>query len=236
VNFSFCFASVLVVASSWSDAGASGNEWLKIVGPSTDLPSVRSDFELNLGGVLLRIPFDVWYFSRLNSSCVQMNSDMTEILVGDVLFRRYVVLFDLTLPHQVMLGFGLRNLSYALGSSHAVVSKHPIAKISKDGSDVPPAYAGPPIASDTVSILNKRNTQYDRALLFVVIIPLLATCAPAHAIKRNGFPDTLSTFPSARPPNPSESFSTPDPPFSAYSVSATPQPPAALLRASARLE
>jgi hypothetical protein len=178
---------------------SSGNEWLKIVGPATDAPLVRSDFELNLGGVLLRIPYDVWYFSRLNSSCVQMNSDMTEVLVGDVLFRRYVVLFDLTLPHQVMLGFGLRNVSYALnssiffllksisryalGSSHPVVSKHAVAKVSQDGVDVPQGYAGPPIASDTVPILNKRNTQCVRAQRRPILS--FSRCCAAHSIKCN---------------------------------------------------
>jgi hypothetical protein len=130
------------------------------VGPVTDQPLVRSDFELNLGGFVLRIPFDVWYFSRLNSSCVQSNENMNEVLVGDVLFRRYVVLFDLTMPHQVMLGFGLRDRSYTLGTSHPVVTKHAVAKVSKDGQGIPPSYPGPPLATDIVSIQNKRNTQY----------------------------------------------------------------------------
>ena len=96
---------------------------------------------------------------QVNSSCVQSNNDMAEILVGDVLFRRYVVMFDLTLPHNVMLGFGLRNRAYTLGSSHAVVTKHAVAKVSSDGSGVPANYPGPPLATDTVAILNKRNTQ-----------------------------------------------------------------------------
>jgi hypothetical protein len=132
---------------------------MKIVGPVADQPRVRADFELNLGGVLLRIPYDVWYFSQINSSCVQSNDDMTEVLVGDVLFRRYVVLFDLTLPHQVMLGFGLRNRSYSLGLSHAVISKHAVAKVTSDGAGVPRNYPGPPLATDTVSISNRLNTQ-----------------------------------------------------------------------------
>jgi hypothetical protein len=121
---------------------------------------VHSDFELNLGGFVLRIPFDVWYFSHLNSSCVQSNGDMGEVLVGDVLFRRYVVLFDLTMPHKVALGFGLRNRSYTLGTSHAVVTKHAVAKVSTDGQGFPSNYPGPPLATDIVSIQNKHNTQY----------------------------------------------------------------------------
>ncbi len=134
------------------------------MGPDPDQPLVHSDFELNLGGVLLRIPFDVWYFSQQNSSCVQSNNGMAELLVGDVLFRRYVVLFDLTLPHQIMLGFGLRNRSYTIGTSHAVVTKHAVTKISKEerGKSIPAHYPGPPLATDTVSIFNRRNTQYAR--------------------------------------------------------------------------
>jgi hypothetical protein len=91
---------------------------------------------------------------------VQNNGDMGEVLVGDVLFRRYVVLFDLTMPHQVALGFGLRNRSYTLGTSHAVVTKHAVAKVSTDSQGFPSNYPGPPLATDIVSIQNKHNTQY----------------------------------------------------------------------------
>ncbi len=169
------------------------------MGPDPDQPLVRSDFELNLGGVLLRIPFDVWYFSHLNSSCVQSNSGMTEVLVGDVLFRRYVVLFDLTVPHQVMLGFGLRNRSYALGTSHAVVTKHAVAKISKDGQGVPGHYPGPPLATDTVAILNMRNTQCAASPR-----ARRASHLKSQPRIRNKHSGISSTCPSARPPNPSE--------------------------------
>ncbi len=182
---------------------------------------------------MLRIPYDVWYFSQLNSSCVQMNSDMSEILVGDVLFRRYVVLFDLTMPHKVMLGFGLRNLSYVLGTSHAVVTKHAVTKRSAEGAGVPPDYPGPPIATDTVVIQNKRNTQCAHPPRPPSSSPR-STCvlSPPNC---NIFPGISSTYPSALPRSPSESSSTPDPPYSASSASATLPLPPALLPASARL-
>jgi len=142
----------------------------------TKRPLVKHNFTLNLGGAHFEIPYDVWYLAQSNQSCVQKTPPgFSGILVGDVLFRRYLVMFDLSkFPNQVVLGIARRKEGYkpAVHHSHAVVKKvvaHKKAGAPQGETHVPrhqrqhappgPPYR-PPFAGDRMPVYNKEDTQY----------------------------------------------------------------------------
>jgi hypothetical protein len=72
----------------------------------THHPAVQEDFHLNIAGTIFQISYDDWWLQVSNQSCVQRAPPgFGGLLVGDVLFRRYVVLFDLRhYPETVVIG------------------------------------------------------------------------------------------------------------------------------------
>jgi len=130
-----------------------------------DAPAVRADFHLNLGGREFVIPFDTWYLSDTNQSCVQKAPPgFPGLLIGDVFFRRYVVMFDLSrYPEMILIGMAERNPDYKVLDFYeparklpkVVASKRPFLNVSRH----PPGY-DVPFASDRIPVYNQLETQY----------------------------------------------------------------------------
>jgi hypothetical protein len=140
------------------------DKWKSIV-KDLSKPAVKDTFFLNVGGAILEIPPEIWFLSISNQSCIQKTpAGFNGILVGDVIFRKYVVMFDLTMyPSQVMLGIGRRNPAYKAGTSHPIVKK--LAAAKQVGMHGPlPEIGGKkyeaPLATDVVGVYNKMETQY----------------------------------------------------------------------------
>lgn len=138
--------------------------WTDIV-KVVDKPAVRHDFTLNLGGREFTIPFDTWYLSDTNQSCVQKAPPgFPGLLVGDVFFRRYLVLFDLSrYPELILIGLAERNPDYKVLDFYEparklpklVASKRPFVNVSRH----PPGWETP-LASDRIPVYNQLETQY----------------------------------------------------------------------------
>jgi hypothetical protein len=139
--------------------------WKDIV-KQVDKPEKRESFFLNIAGREFEIPFDIWYLSDTNQSCVQpAPAGFPGMLVGDVFFRRYLVMFDLQdYPHRVVIGMALHNPSYALLDFYG--SSQTIPKIAADKvssvvnlTNAPPGYQAP-LAHDRIPMYNQLQTQY----------------------------------------------------------------------------
>jgi hypothetical protein len=85
--------------------GSPYGKWKSMV-KNTHNPVVKEDFHLNIAGTIFEISYDDWWLQVSNQSCVQRAPPgFGGLLVGDVLFRRYVVLFDLRhYPETVVIG------------------------------------------------------------------------------------------------------------------------------------
>lgn len=141
--------------------------WKSAVG-DVDKPATQESFFINIAGREFEIPYHIWYLSDTNQSCVQpAPPGFPGLLVGDVFFRRYLVLFDLErYPQEVVIGIGLHNPSYELlgyyGSSE-VIPKIPAEKLKTmvNLTNAPPGYADhPAIATDRIPLYNQFQTQY----------------------------------------------------------------------------
>jgi hypothetical protein len=70
-------------------------------------------FHINMDGHWIEIPHKVWFLANSNQTCVQKTPpNFPGILIGDVLFRRYLVEFDMTHPDKGVLGIAPLNPSY----------------------------------------------------------------------------------------------------------------------------
>jgi len=138
------------------------DKWKAMI-KDTKNPAVKETFHLNIGGATFDIPYETWFLSLSNQSCVQKTPPgFSGILVGDVLFRRYVVMFDLTrFPEAVLMGIAKRKADYVPGTKHPVVKKVAAIKVSGQpkGSQGKVRYKAP-IADNTIPIFNKEETQY----------------------------------------------------------------------------
>jgi len=77
-----------------------------------DMPQDQS-FWLDIDGHWLEIPHSVWYLAASQQTCVQRTpSTFDGLLIGDVLFRRYLVEFDMSKPGPSVLGIAPLNLTY----------------------------------------------------------------------------------------------------------------------------
>jgi hypothetical protein len=94
-----------------------------------DLPQDQS-FWLDIDGHWLEIPHSVWYLEASRQTCIQRTpSTFDGILIGDVLFRRYLVEFDMSQSGPSVLGIAPLNLTY-------LPTKQPMVngfKIERDG-------------------------------------------------------------------------------------------------------
>merc|ERR1711966_419841 len=137
-------------------------KWKGIVG-EVNKPKVKESFHIDIAGRTFEIPYDTWYLTDSNQSCIQQAPPgFPGILVGDVFFRRYVVMFDLQhFPQNVIIGIGQQKKGYKVldyygnHPTKVAVSKNPQVNVSK----APPHYKLP-FATDRVPIYNQLETQY----------------------------------------------------------------------------
>eukprot|EP00282_Hemiselmis_andersenii_P034861 CAMPEP_0169453540 /NCGR_PEP_ID=MMETSP1042-20121227/14812_1 /TAXON_ID=464988 /ORGANISM="Hemiselmis andersenii, Strain CCMP1180" /LENGTH=571 /DNA_ID=CAMNT_0009565579 /DNA_START=32 /DNA_END=1747 /DNA_ORIENTATION=- len=138
------------------------DRWKGMVG-DTKHPKLKSTFHLNIAGATFDIGYDDWYLTLSNQSCVQKAPPgFGGILVGDVLFRRYVVLFDLRhYPESVVIGIGKQNPHYKPAKHHHAITKVPAYKRKplNISDSAPPRYKAP-MATDRIPIWNQEETQY----------------------------------------------------------------------------
>jgi hypothetical protein len=122
----------------------------------------KESFELSIDGNWVTIPWDVWYLKDSEQTCVQRTPPMFPgILIGDVLFRKYLVQFDLTDKEKPILGIAAQNPSYA-PVRMVVDSKYPMTKLSTQ--HIISEEGGSRLAqTETLSripVYNKQETQY----------------------------------------------------------------------------
>eukprot|EP00802_Teleaulax_amphioxeia_P011055 Tamp_11085.p1 GENE.Tamp_11085~~Tamp_11085.p1 ORF type:complete len:525 (-),score=133.37 Tamp_11085:383-1957(-) len=143
-------------------------QWKHMIGGNTKKPSKHDTFHINIAGKVYDIPYSDWYITQgsdSDQSCIQrMPGGMPMVLVGDVLFRRYVVMFDLTsFPGPVTIGIGKRNPNYKLATEHEYVKKIPAVKspaqVITETKAIKKGYHYP-IAADRVPVVNHESTQY----------------------------------------------------------------------------
>lgn len=73
----------------------------------------HKSFHINLDGHWVEIPHSVWYLANSNQTCVQRTpANFPGILIGDVLFRKYLVEFDMTHEGEGILGIAPLNPAY----------------------------------------------------------------------------------------------------------------------------
>jgi len=128
-----------------------------------DKPAVADDFHINIAGRVFDIPYDTWYLSDSNQSCVQQAPPgFPGLLVGDVFFRRYLVMFDLQhFPEQVIIGIGQQKPGYDTLDFYGQSKKLHLDKsmAAVNISQAPPGYSLP-LASDRIPVYNQLETQY----------------------------------------------------------------------------
>lgn len=135
--------------------------WKSIV-KVVDKPAVQDDFHINIAGRVFHIPYETWYLSDSNQSCVQQAPPgFPGLLVGDVFFRRYLVMFDLEhYPEQVIIGIGEQKPDYVPLDFYGEAKKLSLDKsMPVNISQAPPGYSLP-FASDRIPIYNQLETQY----------------------------------------------------------------------------
>jgi hypothetical protein len=154
--------------------------------PYTDFVEARrkngtSSFYLDVSGIKIEIPFDVWYLAAADKACVQKTPPgFPGVLLGDVLFRRYAVEFNLTNPKAVTIGIAPQKKGYKpvtvptevqISESARQIQKHPLHKTS-----VVPHREQATIKTVTnLPVINKRETQY-----FIQV--LIGTPAVSHLV------------------------------------------------------
>merc|ERR1711988_812394 len=73
----------------------------------------KESFHINLDGHWVEIPHSVWFLANSNQTCVQRTpANFPGILIGDVLFRKYLVEFDMTHEGEGILGIAPLNPAY----------------------------------------------------------------------------------------------------------------------------
>jgi hypothetical protein len=155
--------------------------WLSIV-KDTENPASKDSFFINLDGKEYEIPFDVWYVKAVQQSCVQQTPEgFPGIILGDVLFRTHVVMFDLTLfPETILLGIAKQNPSYHLPSSLKPSGSPPApTQVSKVLPQNYQSYTAP-IARSRVPLRNFQDSQV------VAAFPrarALSSCVPSRSLR-----------------------------------------------------
>jgi hypothetical protein len=122
----------------------------------------KQSFQLSIDGHWVEIPWDVWYLKDSEQTCVQRTPPMFPgILIGDVLFRKYLVQFDLTDKQKPILGIAAQNPNYA-PVTMVVDSKYPMTKLTTQ--KIIEEQGGSRLAqTETLSripVYNKQETQY----------------------------------------------------------------------------
>uniref|UniRef100_A0A7S0HDJ0 Peptidase A1 domain-containing protein n=1 Tax=Hanusia phi TaxID=3032 RepID=A0A7S0HDJ0_9CRYP len=134
--------------------------WKSIVGDTTH-PKEKKDFTLNIAGREFVIPYDSWFLDDSNQSCVQpAPPGFPGLLVGDVFFRRFLVMFDLQhYPQSVVIGIGKQKPDYQPLDFYGKAKKLQFEKRQVNISKAPPGYSVS-FASDEIPVYNQLETQY----------------------------------------------------------------------------
>jgi len=113
-----------------------------------------------MAGHTFEIPYDTWYINdpSVMQSCVQSGSGFQGLILGDVLFRTHVVMFDASdYPNNIVIGIGKQNPGYTIGAPHALVHKVLATKV---GSSSGRSSYSAPAATDSVTVKNFQNCQF----------------------------------------------------------------------------
>lgn len=130
-------------------------------------------FWITINGKQFEIPFESWFLSKSNETCVQETpAGMNGLLVGDVFFRSWLVLFDMTKENAPVVGIGKLNQNYApvkeSVSGFYTLEQAPLAKfpVKRRISTQSLAIMMPGVSEasstevDQVPVFNKKGTQY----------------------------------------------------------------------------
>lgn len=127
-------------------------------------------FWITLNGRTFEMPFSTWFLSASNETCVQQTpSGMNGLLVGDVFFRQWLILFDMRNEEQPVLGIGKLNTNYVPVTTSTTGYYHleqsPVAKMPLTrGSSLAQMMRGVDGSSttevDQIPVFNKKGTQY----------------------------------------------------------------------------
>jgi len=138
-------------------------------------------FWITINGRQFEIPFESWFLLKSNETCVQETpAGMNGLLVGDVFFRSWLVLFDMTVENRPLIGIGKLNQHYApvkeAVSGFYTLEQAPLAKFpvkrristqslaATQTQSLAVMMPGVPEASSTevaqVPVFNKKGTQY----------------------------------------------------------------------------
>jgi len=94
-------------------------------------------FHINMDGHWVEIPHSVWFLANSNQTCVQKTPpNFPGILIGDVLFRRYLVEFDMTQEGKGILGLAPLNPAY-VPTHQPAVGKFKMPKNSPSSTKSP---------------------------------------------------------------------------------------------------
>jgi len=130
-------------------------------------------FWITINNKQFEIPFESWFLMKSNETCVQETpAGMNGLLVGDVFFRSWLVLFDMTKENAPIIGIGKLNENYS-PVTHSVsgfytLEQAPLAKfpVSRRSSQqlstamMPGQAEGSSTEVDQVPVFNKKGTQY----------------------------------------------------------------------------
>jgi len=133
------------------------SKWLKLIG-NRHAPTSKKSFYVNIAGREFEIPYSTWFGQtgpHSGSACVQRMppaKGTPVILLGDVLFRNYVVMFDISNYGKgpIMLGIGKQNPDYQLASKSETITKLAVSRLAVTGVHAD-GYV-PPQASDTLPV------------------------------------------------------------------------------------
>jgi len=127
-------------------------------------------FWITISGKKFEIPFESWFLMDSNETCVQETpAQMNGLLVGDVFFRSWLVLFDMTTENHPLLGIGKLNTNYApvktATSGFYTLEQSPVTKMPvRRGTQSLAMMTGVQSTSSTevdqIPVFNKKGTQY----------------------------------------------------------------------------
>jgi hypothetical protein len=120
----------------------------------------KETFYLSLGSLTIEIPWDTWYLPEAEKACVQKTPPtLPAILLGDVLFRRYVVMFNLTDTVRPLIGIGKQAKGVKAVTKPAAVAIPKLVLHKKSQASGGHIESGN-VTVDDVPVINKKETQY----------------------------------------------------------------------------
>ena len=97
----------------------------------------KKSFYIDMDGHTIEIPHSVWFLADSNQTCVQKTpANFPGILLGDVLFRKYLVEFDMTQEGSPALGLAPLNPNY-IPTTRPSAGKFTMLKNSPSSTKIP---------------------------------------------------------------------------------------------------